>query len=446
MTPGQQIDQHYVELELGLNVVDNPDYSRLVVANGNSREPFHRWFHMKEAYSSQLVRRVVKDLNLEGRRNLRILDPFSGSGTTAVSVLQHAGAGELISPTVYGLESNPFLALVGAAKVGALLDPPVAFFRFAQGIAATAFRDKANYELPALSTFKSERFFRPDDVQVLLRIRESIDCASRSGESPLVAALARLALGASIEKVANLRRDGRALRYVERVRQEHPIDVFLAVCEQIDEDLPPGPALGAGRVYQGDGISMGAIDGRFAAFDLVVCSPPYPNNIDYTEVYKLENWLLGFISSAEEFTNQRKATLHSHPSIRRSGRLASTDIPTARRQALRDLVDPVLNNLPDDRYRRGRTEVIEGYVVDMYRMLKAAAARLLPGGQLAIVVGNSAHGKSESQHVVAADLFIARAAQIAGFRIERLEVARTLHRRSCSSPFLRESLIFATKP
>jgi DNA modification methylase len=35
--------------------------------------------------------------------------------------------------------------------------------------------------------------------------------------------------------------------------------------------------------------------GESADFDLILTSPPYPNNIDYSEVYKLELWLLGFI-------------------------------------------------------------------------------------------------------------------------------------------------------
>src|SRR5205823_14898652 len=127
--------------------------------------------------------------------------------------------------------------------------------------------------------------------------------------------LARVCLGATVEPVSRLRRDGRALRYVPDKQRPDVILEFLRRAEQIDEDLQRPPLRVRGRIQLGDGRLLAPRPPEEATMDVVVFSPPYPNNIDYTEVYKLEAWLLGFINSHEEFATQRLKTLYSHPSL-----------------------------------------------------------------------------------------------------------------------------------
>lgn len=445
-TTAKALADHYERLESGFEVRSNDDYRHLVVPNGNSTEAIHRWFHLKEAFSGELLRRVLKDLEDLNTANFRILDPFSGAGTTAASVLSLTAARELRRPTVYGIETNPFLHLVSSAKLRSHTESRPAVLDLARRVAAEALADKEEYEPPALTTFHDERYFDPRQLQPLLRIRQSIDERVKSDGSSLASDLLRVALGATIEAVANLRRDGRALRYTPKTLTTHPVDRFLEKCEQIEDDLPRARLPVRGRIVLGDGVTMNRLDRRVASFDLVLFSPPYPNNIDYTEVYKLENWFLGFLSDAAEFRQQRLATVHSHPSVSRPNRLTGSRLTAPETRFLGDLLAPVIEALPADRYQRGRQEMIEGYVVDMYRTLRSARSRLKPGAPLVYVVGNSAHGRGDSQFVIAADLLIAASASLAGLEVERVEVARNLHRRSCNSPYLRESVVFARRP
>jgi hypothetical protein len=78
------LERHYRALSERWPVSHSGDYELLVTPNGNNDAPVHRWFHMKEAFSKDLLRRVVKDLALADRSKLRVLDPFVGSGTSAV--------------------------------------------------------------------------------------------------------------------------------------------------------------------------------------------------------------------------------------------------------------------------------------------------------------------------------------------------------------------------
>jgi hypothetical protein len=177
--------------------------------------------------------------------------------------------------------------------------------------------------------------------------------------------------------------------------------------------------------------------------DIVLFSPPYPNNIDYTEVYKLEAWLLGFIESTEEFRAERLKTVYSHPSLLRGH--DATRAAAAQAQ-LDGLLEPILSAIPSDRYSRGRRRMVAGYVRDMHLTLESAFMALRPGGALVYVVGNSLHGSGGSQFVIAADLLLAQLASNNGFRVTRFEVARTSGRRGRDKDFLRESVVFARKP
>lgn len=440
--PMLALDTYYEEIESGLEVRLNPDYGPLVVPNGNSSEPVHRWFHLKEAFSCDLLRRVFKDLDGLDSDNLRVLDPFAGVGTTAVSVLAMAAQGDLHQPSVYGIEVNPFLHLVSSSKLRAYQGERPSVLRLARQVAAASLRDDEWHEPPDLSTFHNSHYYDPVRLQSLLRLRQSIyKEIQREGRS-LTTDLLLVALGSVVERLSNLRRDGRALRYVKKPNPPHPVDMFLMRCERIEEDLHIEVPSMQGRVFRGDGVTMSRISHRFELFDLIIFSPPYPNNIDYTEVYKLENWFLGFVTDAVGFRQQRVKTLHSHPSISRPGRIPHHDLAVHENRYLRDLIGPILDRLPSDRYRRGRRELIEGYTLDMYRTLRAAKVRLKPGGHLIYVVGNSVHGQRGQQFVIAADVLIARLAIYAGLEVQTLEVARELTRRSCDSRFLRESVVF----
>ena len=442
-SPGT-LDDHYRAVERRMPVSPSPDYAPLVTPNGNAQEKVHRWFHFKEAFSSRLLPRILKDTELRERRELRILDPFAGVGTTLVSAGDAVASGELRQATAYGIECNPFLHLVASSKVAALQRPPKGLLKLAHKLAATASRRSTEHDLPVpgLSTFQRAEFFDKGELQRLLRIREALELEAASGTSADLLNLCRLALGAVVEPVSNLRRDGRALRFVP-TKSPRPtaIQGFLNKVEQIADDLPRSRVNLAGAVLPGDGRSMSLLDNRYRAFDLALFSPPYPNNIDYTEVYKLENWLLGFIAGGQEFASQRMKTVYSHPSLLRPDPLPCQELSGGENQLVTRTVAPLIEHLPEDRYSSGRNHMLRGYVLDMYLSLRSAKTRVTPGGYVVYVVGNSIHGSSSASLVIAADLLIAELAVALGYDLVGIGVARQLRRRFVESPYLRESVV-----
>lgn len=439
----EQLEIHYQELEASLSLSHSGKYEQLVVPNGNSKEPIHRWFHMKEAYSHLLFSQVLRDTRLVDRRNLKVLDPFAGTGTTALATAEAVACGVLERATVYSVECNPFLHLVGKAKLRAVQHPPHEFLQVAQKAAASVLCGRVESgNAPQLSTFANKQYFAPDIVRQLGRLRKAIEAEGNVGTNPDAINLAKICLGAIVEPVSKLRRDGRALRYVKDKQSLNPVAEFLRRAEQIQEDLPAAPIPVEGSVVLGDGRTLATLpDG---AFDLVLFSPPYPNNIDYTEVYKLEAWLLEYITDTTSFREHRLKTLHSHPSIKRA--TTPRYLHSLHSSEVENLIAPILAAIPSNgRFSEAQQSMIIGYVDDMLSVLESAYSRMKNGAFLVYAVGNSLHGGTGDKFVIAADLLIAKLAELVGFRVENIDVARYPKRRGVVSRFLRESVVFARK-
>ena len=169
-------------------------------------------------------------------------------------------------------------------------------------------------------------------------------------------------------------------------------------------------------VYEGDGRTLVALSDPDQRFDIILYSPPYLNNIDYSEVYKLELWLMGLVSSRQDFKKLRLSTFRSHPSVR----FFETDYIESLGQNTwpRRLVEALVSDLARDKDFQWRSRLIKAYADDMLVSLSSQFVRAKPGAHVVCVVGNSLHGKKESATPVATDLIIAAIAQEVGFEIE----------------------------
>jgi hypothetical protein len=433
------VEAHYRALETRWNSVDGSlDFERLVVPSGNSDSPFHRWFHLKEAFSVDLLPSIIKKLSLEGMSELRILDCFAGGGTTLVSAL---GLSPQVRVTATGIEQNPFLHHVSSSKVRALQ----AGSQLAEQVQSAFTEVRRLYEgdsrfktdIPMLSTFSNEEYFPPVLLASLLRIKAAIEHCSAPA---LPCDILLTAAASSVESASRLRRDGRALRYASERQPKEPWDEFSTRVQQIIEDIEISqPATGTGKVIRGDGRRPLLHVDESVKNDLIVFSPPYPNNIDYTEIYKTEAWYLDFYADAQQFRSQRLRTLRSHPSIRFSDDYDFEGSADA--DEVRELLRPILDAVPDDKYSTGRMQLIKGYADDMLTLFRQCRNIISNEGRLVYVVGNSAHATGDALFVIAADLIMARLAELANWRVEEISVARNLRRRLTSSRFLRESVV-----
>ncbi len=424
----------------------------LVTFDDAKLEPVHRWFNFKEGYSPRLLPWVLARGLVPNNTRLQLLDPYCGVGTTLLASMSPP-CDERISLAV-GIERNPAIHAIAQAKTRW---PLYSVDRIAATLAclrADKGRQDHVYAVPSLSTFSEtrrgeKRAFAPTVLQDLLYYQQWI--AGACGETA-ESAFFMAAWTAIIEKASNTRKDGRALRLLPEVTTGDVKALLLAQCEVMLADVRalqgasqrthevPMCRTQRTRVLLGDARELPFDDG---AFTLICYSPPYLNNIDYTEVYKLELWLRGDVTSHDAFRALRLSTFRSHPSI------------IFPHSALCDGLDhdawivrlkaALLAALPEDRFLSMRRRLFAGYIDDLILSLREQHRVAAPGAPIICVIGNSLHGGAQKV-LVCSDLLIAAAAQAVGLVVDRLQIARQLPRRDHQNGWLRETILVMHKP
>ena len=411
-----------------------------VIASTNDSQPVHRWFKFKESFAPALLKKTILQLYPTGPpKEFSLLDPFVGVGTTLLSAEQLARELD-VTINATGIERNPFIHFAARTKVNWRR---IQFEQLLQrGDCAVERAQDIEGHLPELSSIRTGRCISRYVSKRLLAIQRAIqDLADEATRDALL-----LGVAASIEPLSKVRKDGRALRIVQK-SHPHIRTVLTSRWTQIHNDCvtlaqkTPTPRFRPTLVY-GDGRDLQGAGIQDESIDLVFTSPPYPNNIDYTEVYKLELWLLGFIRSEKEFLALRKSTFRSHPTCA-TPNSATTFNEELKTGILERLLGPVLERAQAQPWRH---RLFQGYFSDMWKTLEECHRCLHKGGHAIFVVGNSLHGRSGSAYLVPTDLAIAGMARSIGFDTCETVIARNLKRRLSGNHFLRESIVIVRKP
>jgi len=426
------------------------DFENLTKANANSDYPIQRWYNCKESYSLDLLERLIDFWKIDVCNFKRILDSFVCVGTTLLSAQRIHKTRNALTEGI-GIEVNPFFHFVSSVKLN--------WHKYnldrIEGLAEEILNSNElpEGETPQLSTLNNERVYKKAVMRKILGYKNLINFYSDEIEANALL----LGLSSVLEQLSGVRKDGRALRFVNKKNIPTVEDALRASWDRIVDDLRAGSKifsplpckllLGDGRTLSGENFSIDSL-GRF---DIVLCSPPYLNNIDYSEVYKIELWMLDFVKSYEQFRDLRHRTFRSHPSVK-----FSTGTEIRKKNETSDLIeylDTLIDALPKDRNFRWRARVFEQYFDDVYRSLKNQFEVLKDDRWAFWVVGNSLHGSrahTDGNAIVpiATDLLTAEIAQEVGFTVKGLLVSRNLRRRSHnpkSNRYLRETIITLKK-
>jgi hypothetical protein len=344
----------------------------------NGGLPRHRWYRFKEGFSAGLVSAFVRDyLPKHGR----LLDPFLGSGTTAVE-------GARLGHSVDGIETNPFLAFMARVKTRD--------YSRTTGIEKSALACIRNHQrsdafaLPRDSTLVERRGLKKWLLNQSVAARfEQLRTAIADLEVPSLRNLLLFALLSSVEEVANARKDGKCWRYKADWKRldfsgRSLDEAFAAQVIRFVEDIRLCPRLlGSATVARGDSRQLiHHVGPKRVKYDAVLTSPPYLNSFDYTDIYRPEVLMMKAAKNSSDLRKLRFSTLRSHVQVAWKPS-APLHIPLLR-EKIRAVGSVGLwcGRIPD---------MINAYFVDLDQIVMECATRLKVGGTAAFVVADSAY-------------------------------------------------------
>jgi hypothetical protein len=216
--------------------------------------------------------------------------------------------------------------------------------------------------------------------------RDAID--SLQDES--IARLFRVLLGSVLLGVSNVIVNGKGRRYRAESRRGSvlPGEVDVRLAEAVMRAAYDITRFGKRKcpeftIVRGDArIKLADVHD----VDLQLFSPPYPNSFDYTDIYNVELWALGYLQTAEHNSQLRNATLRSHVQILRDFNGDDLESPTLKKLRI------TLSEVGAQLWNRHIPSMVNAYFADLALILKLASARLSQRGSIMMVVGDSRYG------------------------------------------------------
>jgi hypothetical protein len=346
----------------------------------NLRLPVHRWFRYSAGFSAEWVKWLLAERKSS---ELRVLDPFVGSGTACLAC-------DEMGVESYGLEAHPFVYRVARAKLGYTADPD-RFLAKAQ----TAFRfaqiAQATNGYPKLI----QKCFGVETLDFLDRFRQAVE---REQDGTREAELLWMALVSAL-----------------RVASEAGTAPWQYVLPGRRKTAPPSPEAALHKAVQMIGADIRFMarrarplaklrvdDARKCATvpdgwaTLVITSPPYANNYDYADATRLEMAFMGEIrgwGDLQEAVRRhlvRACSQHVPPnSVNLDEVLASPELAP-----IRDEIVPVCRELSEVRLERGGKKtynnMVACYFLDMAQTWLAIRRVCASPCEVCFVIGDSA--------------------------------------------------------
>jgi SAM-dependent methyltransferase len=255
----------------------------------NAKTGRHGWLRLTPAYSLKIVEELVVD----HASAQRVLDPFCGTGTTALCAAYHGHEGVTT-------DINPFLVWLAQAKTAEYSPASIE----ATGVACRQVLDlvaKRKIEpVVAPPIFNIDRWWGPEALEFLRLLRAAIEQVTQHDSE--VRNLLLVAFCRTLIEQSNAAFNHQSMSF--KSEDQQGLLFSLDRCASFQEDVrfvldgasqnPPGSA----SVDLGDSRALREV--VVGPFDLVITSPPYANRMSYIRELRPYMYWLGFLENGRD--------------------------------------------------------------------------------------------------------------------------------------------------
>ncbi|MTD40299.1 hypothetical protein GIX45_17085 [Erwinia sp. CPCC 100877] len=396
-------------------------YGRIMQFGKNKTTPIHRWYPFVEGYSREFIESIIDE---QETKELVALDPFSGSGTTALE-LQKMGI------KCYSFEVNPFMFNLSSVKLKFPQYDSDELLRCIKELESTIY--KIDETVVSMQTnfrtlVENEGLKKWNlDFAVYVAI-EKIKLGIKQIDNDIYRNLFEIALASILLDVSNLYRNGKCLSYKPTWKENKLSEVqviskfFNALnsvfLEDIQQETFSSKIDNAKYFFEGDSRELISNKIPDSSLDIVITSPPYLNSRDYTDSYMLELKALGYVKTQEDIRSLRKKTLRSHVQLKMNDNLIIEN------ELLHSTIDTMMVRMENLSQWNGEIpKMILAYFIDIKVLLQSIFNKLKSGGKIYFNVSNSAYYNTLINTL---DITASIAEEI-GFNIHEIREARYLN-------------------
>jgi hypothetical protein len=258
----------------------------------------HGWLRLTPAYSVNVVRDILK----ERKKDLCVLDPFSGTGTTALCSAQSGYRS-------FAIEINPFLVWLSRAKIAIYEQTDlIEYADIAESVCRLARNIDGNcVSPPPISNI--DRWWDKDPLNYLCRLLAAIFQMSPS-LGP-VRDLLLIAFCRTLIELSNASFNHQSVSFDKSNKKYMNIRQLTLEFEDVNNEelifknnisfILKGASenpLSQAAIVEGDARNMDILKGH--GFDLLITSPPYPNRMSYIRELRPYMYWLGFLENARQ--------------------------------------------------------------------------------------------------------------------------------------------------
>lgn len=326
---------------------------------------------------------------------MRVFDPFSGTGTTALSAAYHGHNATTV-------DINPFLVWLGKAKTDHYSQPVIENTRKMCSIILHLVNEDGETPPAPPPLYNIERWWSPASLSFLSRLQKAINKTldAKSQEATLL----KVAFCRTLIACSNATFNHQSMSFKDATNTE-PLWNYGAMFDNDVEFVLQGAGEnpdGHVEVSLHDARCLSSFKG--GVFDLVITSPPYANRMSYIRELRPYMYWLGFL------INGRDAGELDWEAIGGTWGIATSRLNTwdPGEDAYTSLeLDKVLGKVANPNNANGEllSKYIRKYCVDMAIHFKELRTILAPCAELHYIVGNSTfYGELLSVEQIYADI------------------------------------------